>query len=78
MGAFSRARLPLHHPRRRLLLTAPSAVSGCRAAGCATGFAHGRVQTAEGAALGKLSKSTASRMCEELRARSEAFNRRDL
>jgi putative transposase len=32
----------------------------------------------EQAGLGKLSKSTASRMCEELRARFEAFGRRDL
>jgi len=32
----------------------------------------------EQAGLGKLSKSTASRMCEELRARFEAFKRRNL
>jgi transposase-like protein len=32
----------------------------------------------EEAGLGKLSKSTASRMCEELRERFEAFKRRDL
>src|ERR1700733_11436676 len=32
----------------------------------------------EQAGLGKLSKSTASRMCEELRARFEAFSRRSL
>ncbi|MBV8988628.1 MAG: IS256 family transposase [Solirubrobacterales bacterium] len=32
----------------------------------------------EKAGLGKLSKSTASRMCEELRERFEAFKRRDL
>src|SRR5437667_467916 len=32
----------------------------------------------EQAGLGKLSKSTASRICEELRARFEAFKRRDL
>jgi putative transposase len=32
----------------------------------------------EQAGLGKLSKSTASRMCEELRDRFEAFRRRDL
>src|SRR6201996_6068678 len=32
----------------------------------------------EQAGLGKLSKSTASRMCEELKARFEAFRRRDL
>jgi putative transposase len=30
------------------------------------------------AGLGKLSKSTASRMCEELKERFEAFGRRDL
>ena len=30
------------------------------------------------AGLGKLSKSTASRICEELRERFEAFKRRDL
>jgi putative transposase len=32
----------------------------------------------EKAGLGKLSRSTASRVCEELRERYEAFNRRDL
>ena len=32
----------------------------------------------EQAGLGKLSKSTASRMCEELKERFEAFRRRDL
>jgi putative transposase len=32
----------------------------------------------EKARLGKLSKSTASRMCEELKERFEAFKRRDL
>src|SRR5207248_11520708 len=32
----------------------------------------------ERAGLGKLSKSTASRMCEELKERFEAFKRRDL
>jgi putative transposase len=32
----------------------------------------------EQAGLGKLSKSTASRMCEELKDRFEAFRRRDL
>ncbi|MFL5864232.1 MAG: transposase [Solirubrobacteraceae bacterium] len=32
----------------------------------------------EQAGLGKLSKSTASRMCEELRERVAAFQRRDL
>jgi putative transposase len=32
----------------------------------------------EGAGLGKLSKSTASRICQELRERFEAFQRRDL
>jgi transposase-like protein len=32
----------------------------------------------EKAGLGRLSKSTASRICEELRERLERFNRRDL
>ena len=32
----------------------------------------------EQAGLGKLSKSTASRICEELRERFETFKRRDL
>ncbi|MGZ6670629.1 MAG: transposase, partial [Solirubrobacteraceae bacterium] len=32
----------------------------------------------EQAGLGKLSKSTASRICQELRERFEAFGRRDL
>jgi putative transposase len=34
--------------------------------------------TCEQAGLGKLSKSTASRICEELRDRCEQFKRRDL